>query len=125
MVRNTFLWLAIAGGTLSAFLLLRSPASNAFDDAPHIRIRSCAIIGKNPTYEGVTTGDSVIGLQNALKSLGYYAAPVDGIFGDKTRAAVLAFQTSYSLVADGLVGTETMQALNDALAKRGGSFRCG
>ncbi len=50
-------------------------------------------------------------LQTALSRAGYDPGPVDGIFGPKTRNAVLAFQRLSGLQADGVVGPLTHQAL--------------
>ena len=44
---------------------------------------------------------------DALNALGYDCGSVDGIFGSKTYAAVLAFQKANGLVADGIVGSLT------------------
>lgn len=35
----------------------------------------------------------------------------DGIFGSKTRSSVIKFQQPYELSADGIIGTQTGQAL--------------
>ena len=53
-------------------------------------------------------GAAVISLQRAL---GMEPWQQDGIFGRQTRAALVAFQRSAGLGADGLVGPETMAAL--------------
>ena len=58
-------------------------------------------------------GAAVEQLQEVLNDLGYTAGAADGIFGGKTEAAVLAFQESNDLEADGLVGRKTKQALED------------
>lgn len=56
-------------------------------------------------------GDDVAALQRRLIDLGY---PVEdsGVFDDATLAAVLTFQRSQQLVADGVVGTRTWAALD-------------
>lgn len=63
-------------------------------------------------------GDSAVvsELQQALSSAGYDPGPVDGTFGRRTEAAVVAFQQDNGLSADGVVGPETTSALNSALA---------
>lgn len=57
------------------------------------------------------SGDNVKKLQKALNALGFNCGSVDGVFGDKTYAAVLAFQKSSkfggAIAADGIVGPNT------------------
>src|SRR5574338_512946 len=55
-------------------------------------------------------------LQQALTSAGYDPGPVDGTYGEKTVAAVTAFQQDNGLTADGVVGPDTASALNSALS---------
>jgi hypothetical protein len=54
--------------------------------------------------------DLVVWAQEHLISAGYKIG-VDGDFGQKTLAAVLAFQTAHGLTPDGIIGPETWQAL--------------
>lgn len=56
-------------------------------------------------------GNQVRQIQTKLKELGFYNSNVDGIFGAKTRDAVIAFQRSKGLTADGIVGSKTLSAL--------------
>lgn len=58
-----------------------------------------------------STGTEVRNIQQKLKNLGYYTGSVDGIFGSKTKAAVLKFQKDYGLTQDGIVGKNTLKAL--------------
>lgn len=60
-------------------------------------------------------GDAVRALQTALNKLGHGIA-VDGDFGPGTQAAVIRFQTSKSLTADGVAGGMTWRALDAATA---------
>ena len=62
------------------------------------------------TKKGMS-GVQVKGLQTMLKEYGYYSATIDGSFGDKTEAAVKAFQKAEGLDADGLVGEKTWARL--------------
>jgi peptidoglycan hydrolase-like protein with peptidoglycan-binding domain len=55
-------------------------------------------------------GDSVENLQQALVDAGY-DIEVDGVFGEATEAAVVDFQSSNGLDADGVVGPNTWRAL--------------
>lgn len=55
-------------------------------------------------------------IQLALTRAGYYHGPIDGRIGAKTRAAIKAFQAANNLVADGVAGTKTMEALQAYLS---------
>ncbi len=61
-------------------------------------------------------GDVVKTMQQKLIKWGYLNGSADGIFGAKTKAAVIAFQKKNGLVADGIVGTRTAQALGISLS---------
>ena len=50
-------------------------------------------------------------IQQKLKELGYYKGSVDGVYGQGTRSAVIAFQKANGLSADGIVGPKTASAL--------------
>ena len=56
-------------------------------------------------------GEDVTCLQELLKGKGYYKGSVDGIFGNKTLAAVKAFQTDRGLSVDGIAGSKTWEEL--------------
>ncbi len=58
-----------------------------------------------------SSGPDVQKLQQRLTDLGYSLGVVDGIFGQGTAAAVMAFQRSQGLQADGLAGPQTLAAL--------------
>lgn len=55
-------------------------------------------------------GDHVVWLQKALINRGH-AIEADGSFGSKTRAAVIAYQKSRGLSADGYAGDDTHRAI--------------
>ena len=63
------------------------------------------------TYRQGDSGEEVRTIQTKLKRWGYYNGEVDGIFGSKTREAVIYFQRQNGLTADGIVGNNTLQAL--------------
>lgn len=62
-------------------------------------------------------GDAVKALQSALRRLGYQPGVADGIFGVGTQSAVLAFQRSSGLKADGIAGPQTIAAIDAALTQ--------
>jgi peptidoglycan L-alanyl-D-glutamate endopeptidase CwlK len=57
------------------------------------------------------TGPAVRALQRKLQQAGFSPGLIDGEFGGGTEAAVLAFQRSAGLLADGIVGKDTAAAL--------------
>lgn len=61
-----------------------------------------------------SSGPAVQDLQQKLKGLGFDPNGVDGNFGPGTKAAVIAFQQSKGLQADGAAGPATMAALLSA-----------
>lgn len=61
--------------------------------------------------------DAVRAMQSALKKQGFYKGTVDGNFGPATRKAVIAFQSSLGIKADGKPGNKTLTALYDGGSK--------
>jgi peptidoglycan hydrolase-like protein with peptidoglycan-binding domain len=57
-------------------------------------------------------GKQVAALQTKLNSLGFDAGKADGKFGPRTKAAVIAFQKSHNLRADGVAGPKTLAAID-------------
>ncbi len=53
-------------------------------------------------------------LQKMLAGLGYFPGALDGQFGERTRAAVLAFQADNHLVPDGIFGPASREAFMEA-----------
>ncbi len=76
--------------------------------------------GGTPTLRQGAKGDAVKNLQNRLRAHGHNVS-VDGAFGPATRAAVVAFQKSKGLTADGIVGPATWAKLNGTAAPGGGT----
>jgi uncharacterized protein (TIGR02594 family) len=70
-----------------------------------------------PTRPALRIGDRgafVLDLQSQLEGLRYFSGKFDGIFGELTRKAVLAFQADHNLVVDGVVGPQTWNAMEKA-----------
>lgn len=64
-----------------------------------------------PVLARGAVGPDVRELQERLRALGFYTARPDGAFGPRTELAVIRFQRSRGLVADGFVGPATRRAL--------------
>ena len=71
-------------------------------------------------YAAPTTAETRV-IQQRLKNWGYYYGSVDGIYGAKTKAAVVSFQKKNGLVADGVVGTKTASAIGITLSSAASS----
>lgn len=72
--------------------------------------------GWHPTVRRGDRGTDVAYVQAILQQMGYDlgSAGVDGDFGRKTEEAVIAFQKKNGLIADGVVGPLTYEALEKA-----------
>jgi peptidoglycan hydrolase-like protein with peptidoglycan-binding domain len=66
-----------------------------------------------PTISLGATGEAVRRLQRALRRTPDPGLPIDGIFGPQLEATVKGFQGGAGLVADGIVGPLTWNALPD------------
>ncbi|MGB7818860.1 MAG: peptidoglycan-binding protein [Ornithinibacter sp.] len=60
-----------------------------------------------PTLRDGDDGPFVVRLQRALNSAGFDVGLADGLFRDRTRSQVRAFQSSEGLGVDGVVGADT------------------
>ena len=66
-----------------------------------------------PTLRKGDRGDDVKALQERLNQLGYDCGDADGVFGTRTKNAVVRFQTDHLLDPDGVVGRKTWAALDN------------
>ena len=74
-------------------------------------LRANAPVDK-PTLLRGSTGEQVSIVQKVLEDGGYDTGAIDGNFGEKTETAVKAFQKDKKLVADGIIGDKTWDALS-------------
>lgn len=86
-----------------------------------VTILSFAVVQTTSVADAATLkqgsrGDMVKTVQQKLIRWGYLKGTADGIFGAKTKAAVIAFQKKNGLTADGIIGTRTAQALGISLS---------
>ncbi len=84
---------------------------NALYQAADNTSTTYATATNSSTLQYGDSGERVRLLQTALKDLGYTIGTVDGKFGLLTRTAVIAFQRSKKITADGLAGTKTLELL--------------
>ena len=66
-------------------------------------------------------GSEVRTIQTKLKNWGYFFDKVDGIYGEKTRDAVIWFQKKNGLTADGIAGPATLKAMGISGSSGSGS----
>lgn len=76
-----------------------------------IRTEPAAPVSRPPVLRYGDRGPEVERLQRLLADRGYEPGPVDGIFGPLTRSAVLRAQSALELAVDGIVGRQTLSAL--------------
>ncbi len=91
--------LSLSVATILSFALVQTPS-----------------VADAATLKQGSQGDLVKTVQQKLIRWGYLKGTADGIFGAKTKAAVIAFQKKNGLTADGVIGTRTAQALGISLA---------
>lgn len=68
-----------------------------------------------------STGDEVRRIQKKLKELGYLSGSADGIYGTKTKKAVISFQKNCGITADGICGPTTLLYLGLSGSSSAGS----
>ena len=74
-------------------------------------VQTTAQAAEMPTVSVGDSNDAVKTLQTELNAQGYDCGEADGVFGQNTLNAVIAFQTANGLDADGVVGAQTWGAL--------------
>ena len=70
-------------------------------------------------------GNEVRQIQTKLKQLGYYKGSIDGIYGNNTQKAVIAFQKNCGLTADGIAGPKTLLYMGLGSGSSSGSSSSG
>ena len=79
---------------------------------------SCST-GGYPLIRQGSRGVYVLVAQDDLNTLGFRTGGLDGVFGIQTRKAVIAYQRSRGLIADGIVGCNTWLSLQEDVVGRG------
>lgn len=69
-------------------------------------------------------GTDVVSLQQILNRLGFWSGITDGVFGPKTKEAVLRFQKAKGITADGIIGPISINLLKgNSTSYRGSTGR--
>lgn len=79
-----------------------------------VLVMSLSMVAAAFAYETIPYGEQstrVREMQDKLRNKGYYRGAVDGKFGPSTKAAVVKFQKSVGITADGKPGDKTLTAL--------------
>jgi soluble lytic murein transglycosylase-like protein len=103
-------------GTVAAVRLFQAQAGLAVDGRAGSRTRAALgplgrpLLGRRDLGAGAV-GLDVSVLQFLLRARGFLAAEPSGAFGKATSTAVISFQRSRGLVADGIAGRATLAAL--------------
>ncbi len=79
---------------------------------------SCST-GGFPQLKRGSVSNYVLIAQDDLNTLGFKTGGLDGIFGIGTQNAVISYQKSRGLVADGIVGCNTWRSLQEAVVGTG------
>ena len=77
--------------------------SGADESAPDLGTRLLRVTPGQPLMRG----SDVLAVQTRLLAKGYASGNLDGVYGNITKAAVVALQTACGIKADGVVGLET------------------
>ena len=75
------------------------------------KLSSTGARGASSLLKEGSTGPAVAKLQAKLKEVGFNPGRADGDFGPATTAALIGFQKSAGLLADGIAGPRTLAAL--------------
>lgn len=92
-------------GAFAVLSLAGATAAITYPNISNVQVASAAL-----------SASQVKTVQTKLKRWGYYTGSVDGIYGPKTKAAVVLFQKKNGLSADGIVGGKTAAALGISLS---------
>lgn len=89
---------------------------DAWDAGAHVPPLNIPDVASQLDTSRVASGPDVATVQTMLNDRGFNPGPIDGIKGEKTTAAVKAFQKAHGLKVDGIVGPKTLAALESAQA---------
>jgi peptidoglycan hydrolase-like protein with peptidoglycan-binding domain len=100
-------FLVLAGGIVSNALILQAGRH----PAPLFATRQVQQDPAAPQRD-----ELVVAVQQALRNASYYAGPIDGIAGPRTRAAIETYERAKGRALSGEVTRDLLAALNSGLA---------
>ncbi|MFA5936378.1 MAG: peptidoglycan-binding domain-containing protein [Candidatus Paceibacterota bacterium] len=108
--KNKFITLGLIGSTIFAIAFIVAPLST--NAATYSQISGSTVLKIGSKGESVRSLQQFIGSDSQI----YPAGLVTGYFGSMTKNAVIQFQLSYNLEADGIVGSITRNKFNSVVA---------
>lgn len=81
--------------------------------------KSACSTGGYPIIRQGSISTYVLIAQDDLNTLGYKTGGLDGIFGGRTRNAVIEYQRNVGLSADGIIGCDTWRSLQEDVVGTG------
>lgn len=88
-----------------------APAASQKPQTPSYRYPSHLYDVEINLLQNGSYGPQVVNLQHLLADHGFDPGEIDGIFGDRTRSALQAFQRAAGIDADGVWGGESFRAM--------------
>ncbi len=82
-------------------------------------LNSACSSGGYPLIREGSRGVYVLIAQDDLNTLGFRTGGLDGIFGPQTKNAVITYQRSRGLSADGIIGCNTWRSLQENVVGSG------
>lgn len=80
-------------------------------DGDFVVVEPTVPVEAKPVLKYGSRGDAVKSWQTFLTQGGYDCGPIDGVFGSRTKKAVMEYQRDHGLVADGIIGKKTWASL--------------
>ena len=81
--------------------------------------KSACSTGGFPLLKRGSLSNYVLIAQDDLNTLGFRTGGLDGVFGVSTQNAVIAYQKSRGLSADGIIGCNTWRSLQEDVVGTG------
>lgn len=99
-----------AVGMCLLLVFVAATTSHAAVRQPAPKATAAASLGERTLKVG-KSGRDVVSLQIKLRRLKFFSGKADGRYGSRTKAAVIRYQRSRCLKADGIVGRTTARAI--------------